>query len=94
MANGEWQLDGEEPPDVGDKYDWAPGVPLDTSNLPRLFYQALLGRVFTLQRWPDGSTARGEVSLAELEALVGGTVREGWYDAAGIYRGAYIDWVP
>jgi hypothetical protein len=90
---GEWQGDGE-PVDTADKYDWAPGVPADPSAIPRLYYQALLGNVYTLQRWPNGDVARGSVALADLEALVGGPVREGWYDALGKYLGGSIDLAP
>ena len=69
------------------KVSFAPGVPEDRALIPRLRYQALLGNVYTLMQWQDGSTARGEVPLAELEALVGGPVKEGWYNALGNYLG-------
>ncbi len=70
-----------------EKTNFAPGVPVDPGMIPRLRYQALLGRVYTLQQWKDGSTARGEVPLSQLEALVGGSVKEGWYDATGGFLG-------
>lgn len=71
-----------------DKTSFAPGVPDDLGAVPELLYQVLLGRVFTLTRWRDGSTARGEVQLADLEAVAGSAVtREGWYDALGKYIG-------
>jgi hypothetical protein len=73
-----------------DKTNFLVGMPEDLSELPELYYQALLGNVYTLQRWPDGSTARGEMALAELESRVGGPVKEGWYDAAGKYLGLFI----
>lgn len=78
----------EPGPDWGDKTSFAPGVPDDLGAVPELLYQVLLGRVFTLTRWRDGSTARGEVQLADLEAVAGSAVaREGWYDALGKYIG-------
>lgn len=81
----------EPGPDWEDKMSFAPGVPEDPDATPELLYQALLGRVFTLTRWRDGSTARGEVSLAELESVAGSVVsREGWYDALGRYIGAEL----
>ena len=57
----------EPGPDWADKTSFAPGVPDDPDAVPELLYQVLLGRVFTLTRWRDGSTARGEVPLADLE---------------------------
>lgn len=69
------------------KTAFLPGLPDDLSALPRLRYQALEGRVYTLTVWRDGSTARGEVLLAELEALIGGPPRAGWYNALGEYLG-------
>lgn len=78
----------EPGPDWADKTSFAPGVPDDQDAVPELLYQVLLGRVFTLTRWRDGSTARGEVPLTDLEAVAGSTVtREGWYDALGKYVG-------
>jgi hypothetical protein len=74
-----------------DKMDFAPGVPDDPDAVPSLYYQALLGNVYTLQRWKDGSTVRGEVPLADLEALTGGSLREGWYSASGQFLGATIE---
>lgn len=81
----------EPGPDWEDKTSFAPGVPDDPDAVPELLYQVLLGKVFTLMRWRDGSTARGEVALADLEALAGSAVtREGWYDALGRYLGAEL----
>ncbi|CAA2409784.1 hypothetical protein JTY56_gp12 [Xanthomonas phage Bosa] len=81
----------EAGPEWEGKMSFAPGVPEDPDAIPELFYQVLLGRVYTLTRWKDGSTARGEVQLADLEAVAGGTItREGWYDALGTYLGAEL----
>lgn len=81
----------EAGPEWEGKMDFAPGVPEDPDAAPDLFYQVLLGRVYTLTRWRDGSTGRGEVQLADLEALAGGPItREGWYDALGKYLGAEL----
>lgn len=78
----------EPGPDWEDKTGFAPGVPDDPDAIPELFYQVLLGKVFTLQRWKDGSTVRGEILLADLEALAGQTIsKEGWYDALAKYIG-------
>lgn len=81
----------EPGPDWEDKTSFAPGVPDDPDAVPELLYQVLLGRVYTLTRWKDGSTVRGEVALADLEGVAGGPVtREGWYDALGKYIGAEL----
>ncbi|UGL62726.1 hypothetical protein [Xanthomonas phage FMYAK-P1] len=81
----------EAGPEWEGKMDFAPGVPEDPDAVPELFYQVLLGRVYTLTRWKDGSTGRGEVQLADLEALAGGPItREGWYDALGKYQGTEL----
>jgi hypothetical protein len=82
--------DFEPGPGWAEKTGFAPGVPEDDVAIPVVRYQALMGNVYTLVRWQDGSTVRGEVPLAELVALVSGPVREGWYDAAGAYLGASI----
>lgn len=81
----------EASPSWMDKTNWAPGVPIDSDAIPVLRYQALLGRVYVLQRWKSGASVRGEMPLAELEALVGGGVKEGWYNALGKYLGSEID---
>lgn len=74
------------------KTSFAPGVPDDQDAVPEVLYQVLLGRVFTLTRWKDGSTARGEVALADLEALSGGPItKEGWYDVLGRYLGPELE---
>ncbi len=78
-------------PDWEDKMSFAPGVPDDLDSIPERLYQALLGRVYTLTRWKDGSTARGEIPLADLESVAGKPiVKEGWYDALGKYIGAEL----
>lgn len=83
--------ENEAPQDWEGKWDFAPGVPDDPSAVPELFYQVLLGRVYALTRWRDGSTARGEVALADLEAVFGLHVRkEGWYASSGEYLGSEL----
>ncbi len=85
------QDDFEPGPGWAEKVSFMPGVPEDDDAVPELYYQVLLGRVHTLQRWKNGSTARGEVGLAELEAVAGGSItREGWYDALGRYVGSEL----
>jgi hypothetical protein len=71
--------------------DFAPGFPTDPDAIPTVHYQALHGVVYTLTRWKDGSTARGEVPLSDLEALAGAGLREGWYDATGAFLGTTVD---
>jgi len=81
----------EPSPDWEDKMSFAPGVPDDPEAIPELYYQALLGRVYTLTRWKDGSTARGEVTLEDLGAVAGSAIyKEGWYDALGAFIGAEL----
>ncbi|WP_159017266.1 hypothetical protein [Cognatiluteimonas profundi] len=72
------------------KMDFAPGMPVDISQLPTLHYQAIEGRVFTLLRFPNESVAHGEVPLSQLEDLVGAPIEEGWYSASGAYLGAEL----
>lgn len=82
----------EAGPGWEEKTSFAPGVPLDQDAIPEVLFQVLLGRVYTLTRWKDGSTVRGEIPLAELEALAGKPVtREGWYDVLGRYLGAELE---
>lgn len=70
------------------KMAFAPGVPVDPQAIPTVHYQVLLGRVYTLTQWKDGSTARGETSLASLEGRAGQPItKEGWYDVRGRYIG-------
>lgn len=75
-----------------DKMDqFIPGMPDDPSTLPELFFQVILGRAYSLMRWPNESTARGEVTLQELEERFGAPlVKEGWYSASGAYLGAQL----
>lgn len=81
----------EPGPDWEDKTSFAPGVSDDPDAIPELNYQVLLGRVYTLTRWKDGSTVRGEVTLQDLEAVAGSAVtKEGWYDALGAFVGAEL----
>ncbi len=68
-----------------------PGMPDDPSQLPELFFQVILGKVFTLTRWPNESTARGEMTLEELEERFGEKVlKEGWYSASGAFLGSQL----
>lgn len=74
-----------------DKMDqFIPGMPEDLSELPELLFQVILGRVYVLNRWPNESTTRGELTLEELETRFGSRVtKEGWYSASGVYLGAH-----
>lgn len=68
-----------------------PGMPEDPASAPSLYYQVLLGRVYTLWTAPNESTARGEITLEQFETLRGEKVtREGWYSASGDYVGAQL----
>lgn len=83
--------DFEPGPDWEAKTDFAPGVPEDPAVIPDLYYQVLLGRVYTIKIHPDESVSHGEIPPAELEALAGKTiVKEGWYDFAARYLGASL----
>lgn len=74
------------------KTSFMPGVPVDEDAIPERLFQVLLGNVYTLTRWKDGSTARGQIALAELEKLFGFTVvKEGWYDVLGTYKGLFLE---
>lgn len=73
------------------KTSFMPGVPDDDDAIPERLFQVLLGNVYTLTRWRDGSTARGQMTLAELEQQFGfQIVKEGWYDVLGTYMGLYM----
>jgi hypothetical protein len=74
-----------------DKTDFLVGVPDNPADAPITYYQALLGNVYTLTVWRDGSTARGEVPLSHLEALAGSGLREGWYNASGEFLGTTVN---
>jgi len=70
-----------------EKTDFVPGLAPDTQ-IPETRYQVLNGAVFTLQVWKSGSTARGQMTLSELEDQLGQPItKEGWYDHAGKYLG-------
>lgn len=85
------KLEGNTP--LSDEFDnWAPGQPASWDEAPTLIYQVLAGRVFTLKTWPDGSSARGEVTLEVLEDLTGEKItREGFYNALGEFQGAVYE---
>ena len=51
---------------------------------PEMRYQLLQGRVHTVQYFPDGAIARGEV---EPGALPFSVVDDGWYDWDGTFLG-------
>lgn len=71
-----------------EKTDFVPGIVFGETLIPELRYQILQGRVFTLQVWPNGSTARGQMTLDDLEKQLGQPVtKEGWYDHTGKYLG-------
>lgn len=80
------------PEQLAEKYHFAPGMPDDREAIPTLHYQVLAGRVYTLKRWKDGSTVRGELTLAEMEQYTGvKPTQEGWYTASGRHLGDEID---
>lgn len=73
------------------KTDFAPGVPEDPGVIPDLYYQVLLGRVYTVKIHPDESVSHGEIALADLESLKGSPVtKEGFYDFKGSYLGLML----
>lgn len=79
-------------PDWEDKTSFMPGVPEDEDAIPEILYQVLLGNVYTLTRWKDSSTARGQMTLQDLEARLGFTVvKEGWYSVMGDYLGSELE---
>jgi hypothetical protein len=59
------------------------GVDL-TQAPPEMRYQLLGGRVFTLQLFPSGDIARGELAPADLDFPA---PQEGWYDGFGAFLG-------
>jgi hypothetical protein len=59
------------------------GVDL-TQAPPEMRYQLLGDRVFTLQLFPSGAIARGEVAQSQLDFP---TAEEGWYDGFGTFLG-------
>lgn len=52
---------------------------------PTLRFQVLLGRVYVLQKWDNGSAAHLETETSHLEKLHGSKIQDGWYDANGVY---------
>ena len=59
------------------------GVDL-TQAPPEMRYQLLGGRVFTLQLFPSGAIARGEIAPSQLDFPAH---EEGWYDGLGKFLG-------
>lgn len=79
------ELSPEDAARLEAKMAFAPGI-AEGTDVPDLRFQVLHGRVYTLQVWADGSTARGEMTLDELEAHLGREIKqEGWYDHEGTY---------
>jgi hypothetical protein len=74
--------------------DFLPGMPDDLTQIPTLVYQVIEGRVFTLMKWANGSTARGETTLEALQRLHGAAPKAGWYSASGKYLGSDPGLVP
>jgi len=68
--------------------DFLPGMPDDLTQIPTLVYQVIEGRVFTLEKWPNGTTTRGEATLEALQRLHGSAPKAGWYSASGKYLGS------
>ena len=71
-----------------EKTGFVPGLAPDTI-VPEIRYQVLNGQVFYIQVWGNtDETARGQLTLAELEDQLGKPVtKEGWYDHEGTYLG-------
>jgi hypothetical protein len=65
------------------KTDSPIGVDL-TQAPPEMRYQLLGGRIFTLQVFPSGAIARGEIAPSQLDFPAH---EEGWYDGLGKYLG-------
>lgn len=79
------QLSPEDAKRLEAKMDFAIGL-TDETEIPETRFQVLHGRVYTLQRWGSGSSARGETTLDELERVLGFKVtKDGWYDHEGRY---------
>ena len=72
-----------------EKTNFVPGIVPSVTVVPKTRYQVLNGQVFYLQVYGNtGETARGQMTLAELEQQFGEPVtKEGWYDHAGKYLG-------
>lgn len=68
-----------------DKTDFLPGVDFDAPSAT-LRFQLVEGQVFTLKTWPDGSTARGSITVQQLEDMLGKKdLPEGFYDVLGTF---------
>lgn len=65
------------------KTNFAVGVDLSQPP-PEMRYQLLQGRVHTLQLFPSGAIARGEVAPADLPFPI---ETEGWYNGDGLFLG-------
>lgn len=84
---GEQDQGGVDTQAWADKTDFLIGADLSAPP-PEMRYQLLAGRVYTLQRFPSGSVARGEISLPEFEAFTGKELgADGWYDPWGEFLG-------
>ena len=66
------------------KTNFPVGVDL-SQDPPEMRYQLLEGRMHTLQLFPSGAIARGEVDPASVGFPVG--TGEGWYDGDGRFLG-------
>lgn len=78
-----------------EKTAYAPGVPDDPKLIPTLRYLKQGDRVYTLQKWRDGATVRGEVkvdALNDLRQEEGEATEDGWYNALGIFLGDDPGW--
>jgi hypothetical protein len=70
-----------------EKTNFLPGIDLDQPG-PELRYQLLQGKVFTLQLFPSGAVARGEIAPKELAALIQtDPTEDGWYHPDGRFLG-------
>jgi hypothetical protein len=75
-----------------EKTNFPVGVDL-TQEPPEMRYQLLNGRMHTLQFFPSGAIARGEVDPAAVDFPV--DMGEGWYDGDGQFLGddpAFPEW--
>lgn len=77
--------DGQVSPEALERMAY---LPVDESTLPDTKYFVVGGKVFSSKRWKDGSIARGEITLQQLEGLAGSPIsKEGFYDFDGTYLG-------
>lgn len=71
-----------------EKTSGIPGYIPGETLIPELRFQVLGPNVYSLQVWPDGETARGQLTIPELESQLGKSVtKQGWYDHEGKYLG-------